>query len=504
MAVASRIWFFAALFFSLLSIPGLAVAQSPGSLPHQWYERTGLVFFQRHLDNLFTFQEKDKIQSLVIESGPTKPLVSSESPFLKIDWQSSLQSNYQYDPLQFPAPVFPFRPQKISNSDLRWFLATGFQLSLPAGFNLRMRTIVSSSGQLDPTARTKIYDQINASVEIPLATVNYQVNNLHIWLGRNWETWGPGWTGSAILDNQFPSPDGFGATYSGTNFDLRYRGGRLDDLTTEEINYHRYFFGHRLDFSPVSGLRIGLSETALVATDGAMPLWALNPILPWVMAEQEKRGSLEKTNIVWAIDSVWNPGPWSLYGQFTLDDYMIDSEDRDTYPDQLGIMLGLAHQHLVIGQSTKHRLGIEYTRLWSWIYVHRDPELVYQAWQHSMGHPSGCDSESITAFWSRSTNNSLSDLVFWGRYHQRGQVWLGTSLDPVGSPGLPYPVPPVNTWWQAGMNLEYSPHRRVTARLQIGWTDSTIKLVPDDLAYISHWHGSFSISFNMGQFRMNP
>lgn len=282
-------------------------------------------------------------------------------------------------------------------------------------------------------------------------------------------------------------------------------------MTTPEDSYQRYFVGHRLEFAPTTNVRVGLSETALIATSGAMPFWALNPLLPWVMAEQEKRGTQEKTNIVWAVDTVWNIGNWVAYGQFLLDDYMIDSEDRNTYPDQLGCMVGMAHERLSPGKESTQRLGLEYTRLWSWTYIHRDPELIYQAWQQGIGHPAGSDSESVTAFWSLAGKNPWQSLIIWGRYHRQGQAWLGTALDPVGSPGLSYPIPPVSNWWQTGLDIEVRPHQAVTTRLRLGWTDTQIlpdedslSPVPDQLTAVSQWHGSLTVSIDLGSFTIHP
>jgi hypothetical protein len=485
-----------------LLLPGQAMARHIFTQNDNiWKERTGIAAFQHQLDHLFHPKADSMMVPLVTGSGPVKNSEPLEIGTLQFDGQSSLQLRVNADPLQMPAPMFPYRPQELAETNLRWELSTGFQFALPSGFSLIQRTVIGSQRALDPTARSKDYDQMDASIEIPLATVNFKTRNFHLWLGRNWEQWGPGWTGSAILDSHFPSPDGFGATFSGNHFAMRYRAGRLDDYTEPDINFHRYFFGHRLDFAPVKNLRIGLSETALVATDGALPLWGLNPLLPWVMAEQELRGSMEKTNIVWAIDTVWNPGNWALYGQFLLDDYMIDSEDRDTYPDQLGLMLGLAHENQSGDRSIRYRTGVEYGRLWSWTYVHRDPELIYQAWQQGIGHPAGNDSETITTFCSRTSHSILRTLTIWGRYHRQGQIWLGTELDPVGSPGMPYPYPPVSSWWQAGLDVDFKPHSSITTRMQIGWTDPEIARDPDVNLVAGNeggFYGSVSFVVNLG------
>jgi len=146
-----------------------------------WLERTGINSFHHQLDILFSPVFNDKIAALAVSGGPSGPRPSNGNACLKIDGQGSVEGRWRINPLQMPAPVFPYRPQILKGSQFRWTAGTGFQLSLPGGFSLWQRTLVGSERKFDPVARTKDYRQMDASIEIPLATINFHRNNFHLW-----------------------------------------------------------------------------------------------------------------------------------------------------------------------------------------------------------------------------------------------------------------------------------------------------------------------------------
>ena len=386
-----------------------------------------------------------------------------------------------------------FVPANLPDPDQRLLVSAGFVARLSRDWTLWQRVRVDSDPLLDPASRTKEFHQIEASVEVPEAVLAYEREALAAWVGRRWERWGPGWTGSLIQEPGAPAPDGFGYSWTRNRWSARYRCGRLDDFGLGDELVSRFHAGHRLDLAVTSTWRIGLTETALVSSGTATPLWLLNPLLPWSLSQQEARGSSEGTNIFWSLDSIWNPTDrWAVYGQFLLDDFMIDVEDRDTYPDQLGFLAGLLWSGKRATTSQGFwRVGLEYSRIGTWTYVHREPDLRYRSWSGSLGHPSGPDSESVTLFYSRtgfappylnrSGTGQTGFAMVWARFHRQGQVWLDTSLDSVGSPGLPWPTEPVSSWLQLGTALRVQPVSRLTATFRGGWTDGKPRLPAENL-----------------------
>ena len=165
-----------------------------------------------------------------------------------------------------------YTPQNLINPDQRLQFSAGFLARLSHRWTLWQQTFVDTDPTLDPASRTKEFHQIDSSVEIPTAVLAYEGDEMAFWLGRRWERWGPGWTGSLILEPGAPEADGFGYSWTRSRWSARYRCARLDDFTTDGPPLARYLAGHRLDVAVHPTLRIGLSETALVSSGAGMPL----------------------------------------------------------------------------------------------------------------------------------------------------------------------------------------------------------------------------------------
>jgi hypothetical protein len=408
--------------------------------------------------------------SLVFPSPATGPGAGSV-PFLSFSFLPEVQLRAGQSCGQFHE-VMPWRPATLDEADLRWRLGTSLEAELGAGFYLQQVTLIDSDPELDPTVRTKQYRQIDASVDIPWAVAGYRTGQLELWVGRRWTVWGPGWTGSLVLDAQAPAADGLGASWVAEKWAAHFRLGQVDNMVVDGNSRSRYLAGHRLDIALGSRLRLGLSETALVSTSGGLPLWLANPLLPWALTQQEGRPASEPANIIWAADLTWNPNAsCTWYGQFLLDDVMVDLEDRDTYPDQLGLLGGIIWSPDPRGPW---QLGLEGARIWSWTYVHRSPEVRYQAWSAPLGHPMGPDSEAVTLFIGRQPvpprpSGKAGSQLFWARWHHFGGISLDTQANPVGGVDLPHPTPPVTDLWQLGVRVEHPLGRSFRLGLQLGW-----------------------------------
>lgn len=457
----------------LTAVLGVAFADSPAA--GSWPERTGLQALERQWRQLTPAEAST---ALIRDAAPDTAHLGRLAPdesTLRCDLRGSWLGEAG-QATGFFRDEMPFAPSDLADPGQRWLATADFQASLGEHWRLWERVAIDSEPLRSPASRTKEFHQIDASIEVPDAAVVYARGRQTVWIGRRWERWGPGWTGSLVLEPHGPTGDGFGASWNGRRWSVRYRCERLDDFTDGERRLSRTLAGHRLDFAPGRKWRLGLSETALVSSATSLPLWMLDPVLPWSMSQSEQRGSGEGTNILWAGDVVWNPTPrWSLYGQFLLDDYMIDEEDRDTHPDQLAWLGGVAWASgRRSGTGPAWRAGFEYTRIGSWVYVHRDPALRYRSWSGSAGHPAGPDSEAATAFCRRTARQGALSLLLWGRWMQRGQVWLDTPAGPVGSAGQPFPTRPLSRWWQAGAAVAHRSATGWEAALRGGWTDPRV------------------------------
>jgi hypothetical protein len=379
-------------------------------------------------------------------------------------------------PGRWPAPLLPWRPWQPEGGRFRWRVAAAARVDLPERFALHSELALDSDPALDPGARVREYRQLDASVEVPIAMLAYRGDRFAAAVGRGWLSWGPGWTGSLILDDDHPPGDGLSLTYAGSRWSAAYRLEEIDARAGATADgparWRRYVAAHRLDLA-FGAWRFGLTETALVAADGAPPLWAFNPLLPWLLSQQEDRdGTAEQANVNWALDLVWNPGgAWSLYGQLLVDDVMIDPSDRETYPDQLGYLAGLTGRLAELGAAAAPLTwGVEYTRIDDWTYVNRRPELQYAAWDAPLGHPAGPGSETVSGFLRLGTGGSLSECMLWGRWYEHGRTYVGTTESPVGQAELPLPAPPVVRWLQFGLAARVATRGWGEFDLRCGWT----------------------------------
>jgi len=455
----------------------LQTTSSVPAAPYEslWMAPDGWDALTAQLDRLHHAPVPDHFRPPLTESGPQAPAPGShEAARWRIDVKPLAIASAGWRPRRIPAPLFEFRPVDDGETHLRWRLETGFDVVLPEGFRLYLRVDVDSDPVLDPTFRNKEYRQIDAAVQIPTASVSYRSGRWQIGLGRNWRRWGPGWTGSLLLDNHHPPGDGWDLIYRGDRWAARYFLERLDHATVAAdgvtTSFQRYLAGHRLDFAVGQRLRFALTETALIAADGAVPFWALVPILPWALAQQEDRPSNEIANINWGADVIWNvTDAWTIYGQFLLDDYMLDSADRILHPDRLALLTGITW-HGTNGAWRMLAAGMEFSHIDTWTYRHRSGIASYQAWGTPLGHPAGPDSDTATGFASWQSHDGAMRLVMWGRWYREGPLGLDSGITE-DSPILP-PDPSVVDWRQLGIVATLPGPLGSRLDLRGGWTDT--------------------------------
>ena len=485
--------FLLVLIILSLSTSGRAISWSADTLktqiPHPrslWHELSGLDNFDGARHQLYASPHDSTATPLIWEAGPRGLITPVSHSSFRIDMKAIGLVASQWRPAHMPLDLLEYQPFLADQTRFRWRWETGFLVQLTGHFYLYQRTIVDSDRIIDPTARVKEYDEIEASLEVPTAVLGYRNGPLQIQVGRRWRRWGPGWSGSLVLDAAHPPADGFDLSYTAHRWSARFSFEQVDDFEGNDQagddKLARYLSSHRLDLQPFHQLRLGMTETALIASDGPPPLWALNPLMPWALIQQESGSPHVTANIFWALDTVWNPySTVSLYGQFLLDDFQIDSEDRDTYPDQLGWLAGLlwrssppnpAGSSIGVNKAV-FNLGLEYTRLSTWTYVHRDIPVRYQAWGAPLGHPTGPDSEAITGFWEWLSPHRRLRILLLARRYLKGHIDLDTDEESTGQVDLPFPSPPVTPWTQLGAIVSWCGSARVEVQGRIGWLEPT-------------------------------
>ncbi len=498
----------AALADPSLNDGGAAGWSCSPTLPAYWAEGSGLVGFDASRALLVSPSKGDHLTAVARSGGAYLWDLDEAAPLLRVDMAAAGLFADGWWPGRYPLELLSPRPVLEDASHGRWRHATGFLVRLPGGFTLAERVVIDSDRSHDPTARLKEYRELDASVEVPHAVLAYRSGPLLLQLGRTWRRWGPGWTGSLLLGDDHAPGDGFDLAYTRAHWSARFFCERLDDIPPDEESIagrHRYLAGHRLDVQPLPRLRLGLSEMALLATEDGLPFWLCNPLLPWVLVQQEHGREASPVNILGALDAVWNPAPhWSLYGQFLLDDMQIDTEDRDVYPDQLGWLAGLLWQgrspvdgseadgppRIACGPAA----GLEYSRIGTWTYVHRQPAVRYEAWSGPLGHPDGPDAETASAFGEWRFAGWLRRTLLLARWQRSGRITLDTPETSTGQAGEGFPSPPVRRRVLLGGVCELRGPAGTSWEARLSW------LAEDDAAR-DGWYGSLSATLPLGPWR---
>jgi hypothetical protein len=486
-------------------IPGWDCESSPG--PY-WEEGSGLTGFDASRALLISLTSGQSLKAVVRGGGPYLWDEDDVRPLLRVDMTATGLFADGWRPGRYPLELFSPRPTLEEGSYGRWRHATGLLIQLPGGFTLTERVIIDSDRVRDPTARLKEYRQLDASVEVPHAVLAYRNGPLLVDLGRTWRRWGPGWTGSLLLGDAHAPGDGVDLAYTRARWSARFFCERLDDIPPDEESAsgrHRYLAGHRLDLQPRRNLRLGLSEIALVATEDGLPFWLCNPLLPWVLVQQEHGREASPVNVLGALDAVWKPAPhWTLYGQLLLDDMQIDSEDRDVYPDQLGWLAGLLWDRrppVNMGRpegpprtASGPSAGLEYSRIATWTYVHRQPAVRYEAWSAPLGHPDGPDAETVSAFGEWRFPGRLHRVLLLARWQRSGRITLDTPEISTGQAGGGFPSPPVRQSVLLGGVCELKGPAGTRWEARVSW-------LAEDGELRDGWFGALAATLPLGPWR---
>ncbi len=378
--------------------------------------------------------------------------------------------------------------QDVRSGDLvdpAWRIRVGFWLDtrLTGGLSGHLRFVFDSEGMNDPHNRTRDFSQLGASNNLDEAYLRYQSRKVSVTLGRRFLDWGPDRFGSLILSSTAPAVDMIHGEIRLGKHRLQAFAGQLSDETVwarrvlgdslpggdttfqEQADLRRTLYGHRIDFSLWSWGRLGLSETAVVATEaGGFDLKYANPVSIYAVTQTEDgSGDQTEVNVFHQIDGeAWWRG-WHLYGAFLVDDLQIDAEGREKWPDQLAGSVGLDR---TLGRRAL--LSYEYRRLGSWTYLHRGLGTDAQHFERPLGAPEGPDTDRhvVLASWRPSDSTRL-----WicGERRRRGINRLWTDESRLGHVDEPFPRPPVEKRWIASAGASWRLPPWMRAELQLGW-----------------------------------
>jgi hypothetical protein len=184
--------------------------------------------------------------------------------------------------------------------------------------------------------------------------------------GRGRWHWGPGEEGSLVLSKSSPAITGVAlrASVPELGLDLVVLDATLAASAGEQLA------AHRIEWQPLDGLRLGVTEAARYRADGWRPLYAIG-VIPYVLVQRlEVRDEPDsaaglRNNVMVGFDAAWRVAPGTrLTGELLVDDLHSKTDDN---PDKLAFQLGLEGAGTALGRRIAW--GVEFTRLSRYVYT---------------------------------------------------------------------------------------------------------------------------------------
>jgi hypothetical protein len=304
---------------------------------------------------------------------------------------------------------------------------------------------------------------------------SFRTDRLRVVVGRSRYNWGPGKSGSLILSGCSMPFDGLNAAYSlRENLQVSSFTFILDPYRDISGRYQeRYLSGHRIIFSPRSGLVLGLSEVIIYGGEGRNPeLYYAFPLF-FLHGAQLNQGRDDNTLIEMDFRSF--PGlAFEFYGQILIDDFQIEKKTRaDNEPSEYGITIGVYKT----GMLGYFDARLEYVRISNRTYNQPDPRNRYLNRGYPIGHPLGNDGD----LWLAEVDCRMSGRLVCGldyTHRRKGEGRIETAWDDswmdVDEYEEDFPAGTVETTDEIRVSAEYliHPDFRSSAGIWFGRVDN--------------------------------
>lgn len=270
-----------------------------------------------------------------------------------------------------------------------------------------LTVILDSSGTHSPGRRVQPWKGF-VTFDMEEAYLAFKIPWLRLELGRDEFVWGPGHTGSVMLDDNAPSLNNIQVCASYPNFKFLSLSSYLSRWGTKP----RFFSAQRLEVSLWNRVTLGGAMMAVASWDELQPIdlvALMNPLLP-IYFTTATVGHGDNFLVGWDA-TVYLPQS-KVYGQLFLDNYEFNA--RADAPNALGLQAGVYWS-----PNLPVELRAEYTKVTPFTYYHRRHSLMYENWQAQLGHTLGPDADQV--FGSlRVTPLSWLRFTVAGDYTRRG------------------------------------------------------------------------------------
>jgi len=287
-----------------------------------------------------------------------------------------------------------------------------------------VETLISpdSSGLHIPGTRVLPWRDL-ITLETELAYLAFRIPWLRLELGRDEFVWGPGYTGSVMLDDTAPALDHIQLCANYGNFKFLSFTSLLSRWGVKP----RWLAAQRIELSLWNRLTLGGALMSVTSWDELQPRQLgglVNPLIPVYLTAANTSMT---DNLLVGWDAVWYLPRTKLYGQLFLDNYEFNTLKKA--PNATGTQVGV---YWAPNLPVEARL--EYTRVTAFTYYHRVHYIMFENYLTTMGHPLGPDADQIFATVNVTPNSWLkvnvgADYTRRG-YHNRGDYLRKSYKDP--------------------------------------------------------------------------
>ncbi len=226
-----------------------------------------------------------------------------------------------------------------------------------------------------------------------VASLVYQWKYLLLQFGKDSNRWGPGRHGQLSLSDQPTSYDLLKFQVTGKPFKFTSMLAFLRQYPTLIVNGEqrdKTMAAHRLEFSPIRQLDVGLHETVIYSGRKIEPAY-LNPIMFYRSAEHYLG---DRDNATMGADIEIKVIPKTkLYGELFIDDLTTGKLGTSYFGNKYAYLAGLLHVDLF--GLPNWDIRIEYAKVRPFTYTHTEEFNTYRHFITNLGHWMGPNADDL-------------------------------------------------------------------------------------------------------------